>query len=318
MDEKSVFYVQGDDQRRFRMVIRGDVGKVTGGMIRKFLRPQGITEDYDLLFNGVLVLDDMKGKELGLVKGSVLQLIRSEKNTKDSKASGGRHLHASGQGGEQPLPAPSNPSFSPTDAHGGKISFESENRRRREEVHRPGEGLQLVGNKEAPSRFSTTSSPDTTRSLPVSRKSPPTHSGDFIYERAAESIRLLGEALHLTDPPLQLGHDLTCSLGPPDMTIFITLDPSTERLYLYSPLLSALPDDEELRTKLYEVLLQGSLCSREVCGGGIGISLESNLVMLSTSLPVRYCVPEALKEVVPQLVTSLSRWRSVLDELFAV
>lgn len=315
MDSKSEFYVQGDDQRRFRMVIRGDVGRVTVAMIRKFLRPQGISGEYELRFNGFPLTDEMKGKDFGLEEGSVLQLVRpTSNNSKGSNVSDIRPMRRGDNSGEKKESSSSYQQLSHGDPNDLKGTFESENKKLKEEVHRLREELFQLEKRSA-----NHSLPSTNLSrAPPERNSSHADSSNIAYEMAVESIRQLGEALQITDPPLQLGYDLTCSLGPPDMIIFITFDPATERLYLYSTLLSTIPEDEGLRTKLYEVLLQGSLLSREVCGGGIGISLESNLVILSTSLPLRYGGPEALKEIVPQFVTSLTRWRGVLEELFSI
>lgn len=315
MDHKSEFYVQGDDQRRFRMVIRGDVGRVTVAMIRKFLRPQGVTGDYELRFNGFILMDEMKGKDFGLVEGSVLQLVRPKNNnSKGNNVSGARPQRGGIDGEEKTESSSSFQQFSHGDPNDIRGAFENENKKLKEEVNRLREELYQLErrspNHSAPSTNINRVPPEVNNSHP--------DSSNIAYKMAVESIRMLGEALQITDPPLQLGYDLTCSLGPPDMIIFITFDPATERLYLYSTLLSTIPEDEGLRTKLYEVLLQGSLLSREVCGGGIGISLESNLVILSTSLLLRYGGPEALKEVVPQFVTSLTRWRGVLEELFSI
>lgn len=333
MEDKSEFYVhRGDGQCRFRMVIRGDLGRVTVKMIRKFLRPQGITGEYELRYNGVLLLDDMKGRDFGLEKGAVIQLVIPTKSNMDGSGrdknnpnnhhsnycDNSRDGDVPGQGRDRPVSGSFSPQNSPKDSNSSKEFFENEKKKLKEEVHCLREQLQQLGaarDKAGPGVLAPYSGP--TRRLVSSKNSPPS-SGDIIYEKAAESVRLLGEELHLTNPPLQLGFDLTCSLGPPEMTIFITLDPSTERLYVYSTLLTALPDDDDLRRKLYEVILQGSLLSREVCGGGIGLSLDSNIVMLTTTLPLRFCGPEALKEVVPQFVVSVSRWRSVLNELFSV
>lgn len=286
MDDKKVFFVEGEDRRKFRMVIRGDLHRVSVAMIRKFLRPQGVSDDLLLYAHGERLEEHMVGSEFGLAEGDVLQLISPSAAAMSSRSGG----HQS--------------SGSPTgEGRGGDAEreLELENRRLRDQV------------------AALTSQLATARSAGGGGRSGAAVSGDSepldLYANAKASIRLLGEALGT--PNLHLGSDLTCSIGNADTTLFITLDPPTERLYLYAALLTRLPADPAMRFKLYEVLLQGSLLSREVCGGGVGISMEDQAVLLSTSLPIAHCSPESLKEVVPMFVSTLGRWRNILAGFYS-
>eukprot|EP00796_Vickermania_ingenoplastis_P003650 gene3650-2585_t len=311
MSEKKVFFVEGEDRRRFRMIC-GDLDKLSVAMVRKFLRPQGVPEGHDLYAHGQRLEDHMLGRDFGLSEGDVLQLrppgasqgaaaptaVSSRGRVVASAApqSAGQRQpqspHAAcGEAMEEsrgPPPALQS-TASPRDA-----ALHDENRQLREEIQYLRKELHRLELDPAAARQRGTSS--------------------ALTHNANESLRVLGEALGVS---LQFGHDLTCSIGTPETTIFITLDPPTERLYVYASLLTSLPHDPELRYKLYEVLLQGSLLSREVCGGGIGVSLESEVVMLSTSLFIGHCGPQALAETIPVFVTALSRWRRLLGELLA-
>lgn len=316
MEEKKVFFVEAPDRRRFRMVIRGDLGKLSVGMIRKFLRPQGVTEDQQICANGRVLREDMQGRDFGLCEGDVLQLVSpaaaAPPRPRDESLGASLGLSAS-----SPPPPTLYATAAPTSPRGSDAEVIEENRQLREEVQflrRELHRLELDNSGGGGARRPPQQAPTTAAAASSSSSAADEGSSDTLYQSAAENLRLLGEALHT---PLQLGHELTCSVGTGETTIFFTLDPPTERLYIYATLLTSLPEEEALRLKLYEVLLQGSLLSREVCGGGVGVSTESGVVLLSTSLPVKHCGSRALVETVPPFVTALNRWRRLLGELLA-
>eukprot|EP01006_Ploeotia_vitrea_P044604 TRINITY_DN66840_c6_g1_i1.p1 TRINITY_DN66840_c6_g1~~TRINITY_DN66840_c6_g1_i1.p1 ORF type:complete len:518 (+),score=61.04 TRINITY_DN66840_c6_g1_i1:48-1601(+) len=92
-------------------------------------------------------------------------------------------------------------------------------------------------------------------------------------------------------------------------TVLITYDPPTERIYVYSTLLSALPKDPDAKLALYEFLLEGCLLGRDMAGGGVGISLKDEFCLMTTSFDLRNSEADALRSVVPVFVSSLLEWR---------
>ena len=60
--------------------------------------------------------------------------------------------------------------------------------------------------------------------------------------------------------------------------MLITFDDATERLYVYATLLSHIPADAVARSRLLEVLMEGAMLGREMAGGGVGMSLRSDMV----------------------------------------
>lgn len=120
-----------------------------------------------------------------------------------------------------------------------------------------------------------------------------------------------------TPQPLQLDPaDDTCVVPiSPSLNMLVTLDRETERLYLYVTLLDALPSSPVLRLRLYEVLLEGALLGKDMAGGGVGLSTETDLVLMSTSTDLRHNGALALAAAAPAFVESALAWEGVVDEL---
>lgn len=141
---------------------------------------------------------------------------------------------------------------------------------------------------------------------------------------AVENLLRLGEDLGLPEP-LQFDENNTCVISVDDeYTLLVTYDAATERLFLYSTLLTTIPgsetdpNTEALRRRLYEFLLEASLLGREMCGGGIGASLQNDFILLSTSLYLPTSQPWSLRTLAPQFVQCLHHWRQrVVDFLTA-
>ncbi|GET91071.1 tir chaperone protein (cesT) family, putative [Leishmania tarentolae] len=308
MEEKQAFFVESTDGRKFKMVIRGDLGKLSVAKIRRYLKSYGVPEN-QLLIAGNRVLDDaMLGEEFGLQNEGVLHL-REPTTTQDVAPA--TVLSAAPK---QPL------SYEPQTALRGPRHDPAthDTRQMEREIERLQRQLEAAEARNtdlehqlAQVAKSSAASPPRNGTGGAPRKS---NSSDLDGLQAAkESLKLLTQKLGVA---LQFDKNLTCVVGTDaDFSILLTYDPATERLYIYSSLLTELPQHLPLRTKLYEVLLEGSLLGREVCGGGIGVSTQNNVVALTTSLPVRHCDPEALCEVMPLFVETLGRWRRLIDEL---
>jgi hypothetical protein len=135
---------------------------------------------------------------------------------------------------------------------------------------------------------------------------------ESLLASAKANLHELGKELGVH---LVLDQNLSCVIGNDEShTIIATFDAPTERLYVYATLLSFIPQDPHLRLKLFEVLLDGALLGRDVAGGGIGASMQSGVVIMSTSILLRHCGPGALREVVPAFVEALVRWRTIVAE----
>ncbi|KPA73859.1 hypothetical protein ABB37_09491 [Leptomonas pyrrhocoris] len=331
MDDKQAFYVESTDGRKFKMVIRGDLGKLSVGKIRRYLKSYGVPDNQEILAGSLILEDDMLGEHFGLQNEGVLHLrdpvpsshsAPPTKSLGDAPSAAGRPQgpsyadqgnaqsraasspYATGTSGFQP---PRRTELTESTAVAGA---------RGEDADSPPQQLRdLQRRLEAANARNA----ELEHQLAQARRSDalgldtaPTVAADGLVN-AKESLRLLSGKLHAS---FHFDQNLTCVVGTDeDFSILLTYDPATERLYLYSTLLTELPADTQVRMKLYEVILEGSLLGREVCGGGIGVSTKNNIVVLTTSLPVKYCQPDALCEVMPTFVETLGRWRDLVRDL---
>ncbi|ORC90322.1 uncharacterized protein TM35_000081200 [Trypanosoma theileri] len=359
MDDKQVFFVQGTDGRKFKIVIRGDLGKLSVGKIRRCLKSYGVPDGQLLLFNNLVLQDDAVGADFGLCNNAMLHLALSHDDEMGEEESGVNErtsdvpVQAMRDGNRSGTSPPStlvdskdgnshfgslrergssftthvdpensfdvrptvqsstaalfgNKTSNIMDSSGTNTALEVENLQLREEVQRLRRELTEVRDQQKTrgGRGSTSNN-----SFGKRQESPNTD----LLQSAKANLQELGDELGLS---LQFDMNLTCVVGTDDRhTVLITFDHATERLYIYSTLLTQLPDEPAVRIKLYELLLEGSLLGREVCGGGIGMSLQNDIVLLSSTIPLRYCSSSALKDIMPVFVETLERWRSLVNEL---
>eukprot|EP01064_Diplonema_japonicum_P035694 TRINITY_DN7818_c0_g1_i3.p1 TRINITY_DN7818_c0_g1~~TRINITY_DN7818_c0_g1_i3.p1 ORF type:complete len:819 (+),score=140.40 TRINITY_DN7818_c0_g1_i3:1930-4386(+) len=122
-------------------------------------------------------------------------------------------------------------------------------------------------------------------------------------------------AQHLGQP-LKFDASQTCVVDVDDKhTIMISYDKETEGLYIYSSLLCNLPKDANLKLQLYEMLLEGALLGRDMAGGGVGLSLKDDFILMCTSVSLHSCQTHALRLAVPAFSEALRRWRKKIKDL---
>jgi hypothetical protein len=131
--------------------------------------------------------------------------------------------------------------------------------------------------------------------------------GQSVIAMARSNLHELGKELgqHLT-----FDDSLSCVVGADEQnTIVITVDPPTERMYLYSTLLTSLPREPSVRLRLFEAFLEWSMLGRDVAGGAIGICPRSGIAMMSTSIDLKHGSPTSLRDTAPVFIECLVRWR---------
>ena len=129
------------------------------------------------------------------------------------------------------------------------------------------------------------------------------------YENAKANLKEFGKELNLEG--LQFDENHTCILGIDNtFSLHITYEPHSDRLYLYSPILDGLPKDAQIRLKLYENLLEGSMLGGQMAGGGIGVAVNEELILMHCVLEMGIGAdPHLLRRFAPIFVEAVERWR---------
>ena len=129
------------------------------------------------------------------------------------------------------------------------------------------------------------------------------------YENAKANLKEFGKELNLEG--LQFDENHTCILGIDNtFSLHITYEPHSDRLYLYSPILDGLPKDTSIRLKLYESLLEGSMLGGQMAGGGIGVAVNEELILMHCVIEMGIGAdPSALRRFAPIFVEAVERWR---------
>ncbi len=133
-------------------------------------------------------------------------------------------------------------------------------------------------------------------------------------ENAKDNLKEFGKELGLEG--LEFDENNTCILGIDDeFSMHITYEPNSKRLYLYSPLLDGLPRDDKLKLKLYERMLEGSLLGGQMGGGGVGVAVNEELILIHCTLDMEHALPSALRAFAPLYVETVEKWRKICRDL---
>jgi len=133
-------------------------------------------------------------------------------------------------------------------------------------------------------------------------------------ENAKENLKEFGKELGLEG--LEFDENNTCILGIDDeFSLHITYEPNSKRLYLYSPLLDGLPSDDKTRLQLYERLLEGSMLGGQMAGGGCGVAVKEELILIHCTLDMEHAVSSALRAFAPLYVETVEKWRKICRDI---
>lgn len=134
------------------------------------------------------------------------------------------------------------------------------------------------------------------------------------FENAKENLKEFGKELGLEG--LVYDENNTCILGIDDeFSMHLTYEPNSDRLYVYSPLLDGLPKDDRTRLKLYEKLLEGSMLGGQMAGGGVGVAVKEELILLHCVIDMAYAVPSLLRAFAPLYVETVEKWRKACRDI---
>lgn len=133
-------------------------------------------------------------------------------------------------------------------------------------------------------------------------------------ENAKENLKEFGKELGLEG--LEFDENNTCILGIDDeFSLHLTYEPNSKRLYLYSPLLDGLPRDDKTRLRLYEKLLEGSMLGGQMAGGGVGVAVKEELILIHCTIDMEHAVSSALRAFAPLYVETVEKWRKICAEV---
>lgn len=129
------------------------------------------------------------------------------------------------------------------------------------------------------------------------------------FENAKQNLKEFGKELNLDG--LAFDENNTCILGIDNtFSLHLTYEPNSDRLYLYSPILDGLPKDDKIRLKLYEDLLTGSMLGGQMAGGGIGVAVPEELILMHAVIDMGVGTDaSALRRFAPVFVDAVEKWR---------
>ncbi|HXF29850.1 MAG TPA: CesT family type III secretion system chaperone [Chlamydiales bacterium] len=133
-------------------------------------------------------------------------------------------------------------------------------------------------------------------------------------ENAKANLKEFGKELGLED--LEFDENNTCILGIDDeYSLHITYEPNSKKLYIYSPLLDGLPKDDKLKLKLYEKLLEASLLGGQMAGGGVGVAVAEELILVHATIDMEHAVSSALRAYAPVFVEMVEKQRKMCQDI---
>jgi hypothetical protein len=134
------------------------------------------------------------------------------------------------------------------------------------------------------------------------------------FENAKENLKEFGKELGLEG--LEFDENNTCILGIDDeFSLHLTYEPNSKRLYLYSPLLDGLPRDDKTKLRLYERLLEGSMLGGQMAGGGVGVAVKEELILIHCTIDMEHALSSALRAFAPLYVETVEKWRKICTEI---
>jgi hypothetical protein len=127
-------------------------------------------------------------------------------------------------------------------------------------------------------------------------------------ENAKANLKEFGKELNLE---LIFDENNTCILGIDNtFSLHLTYEPNSDKLYLYSPVQDGLPKDDKIKLRLYEALLEGSMLGGQMAGGGVGVAVPEELILMHAVLEMGVGTdPSALRRFAPIFVERVEHWR---------
>lgn len=134
-------------------------------------------------------------------------------------------------------------------------------------------------------------------------------------ENAVANLKCFGDSLGIV---LQFNEKNSCSLKiDNDFPIHLTFLWEKSTLFVYSPLAEGLPQNSQLKLRLYERLLKGAHKGKELANGGVGIILEGELILYHIELDLTDAPAATLKRASIPYVETVKYWRQQIKTLLS-
>jgi len=134
-------------------------------------------------------------------------------------------------------------------------------------------------------------------------------------ENAVANLKCFGDSLGVV---LLFNEKNSCSLKiDNDFPIHLTFLWEKRTLFAYSPLAEELPQNPQLKHRLYERLLKGAHKGKELGGGGVGIILEGALILYHIELDLTDAPASTLKRASIPYVETVKYWRQQIKILLS-
>ena len=134
-------------------------------------------------------------------------------------------------------------------------------------------------------------------------------------ENAKANLEEFAKELNLEGLAFDENH--TCILGIDNtFSLHLTYEPNSDRLYLYSPILDGLPKEDKIKLKLYEALLEGSMLGGKMAGGGAGVAVKEELILMHCVLEMGIGADaSSLRRFAPIFVECVEQWRERVKKI---
>jgi len=133
-------------------------------------------------------------------------------------------------------------------------------------------------------------------------------------ECAASNLAWFGSSLGIQG--LAFDASNTCILGiDDDFSLHLTYEPTSEMLYMYSPLFDGHVEDDGRRLQLCEALLEASMLGSKFAGGGVGWDAGAGLILMHCCLNMCRAPRDTLFKFAPLYVETVEKWRSKVREI---
>ena len=134
------------------------------------------------------------------------------------------------------------------------------------------------------------------------------------FENAKENLKEFGKELGLEG--LEFDENNTCILGIDDeFSLHLTYEPNSSDFIYIHPFWMDCPAMIKLVFVSIERLLEGSMLGGQMAGGGVGVAVKEELILMHCTIDMEHAVSSALRAFAPLYVETVEKWRKNCSEI---